>query len=56
MQRETKSCRPVYNSWQPEVCWKSVFIQSGSVFVFYLPEIILLFSAKQNIQVINILE
>ena len=44
------------NPWQLEVYWNSVFFQSGSIIVFSIPEIILLSSAKQNIQVINILE
>jgi len=54
IQRETIGCRPVYNPRQSEVCWKSVLLSVR--FRNFLPEIILLSSTKQNIQVITILE
>ena len=55
MQWETIGCCPVYKPWLVEVGWKSWYFSVLFVIVFSMPEIILLSSAKQNIQVINIL-
>ena len=51
--RTATGCRSVYNLWQPVVGWKALFSSVSQLYSLKL-EIMMLFSTKQNIQVLNI--
>ena len=52
---DTIGCRPVNNPWQPEVCWRSVFLVQFRNYILYTGNYFVS-SAKQNIQVMHILK